>query len=216
MVKRALLIGLLGISLAALPMNEAHPGATCSIKQGGTCLVWSYNSIACQIQATGVQEEYYLACTITGTDNWLVVCQNQGGNEAPGINVATFSGTFNGVYDLTNHDISRNGTGSGLAIADPSDSLIQAIGDVACPNYNWTALDALPITMQVRDMTLDENKCVISDAWYECTLPNPETLQWYSNTQSFEQRQYECTQISRNNYSVPQYIDGSSPCPVTP
>jgi hypothetical protein len=61
-------------------------------------------------------------------------------------------------------------------------------------------------------MQLDANRCVTADAYYDCTLPDCETLGWDFNTQMFERRQYECTQTETHSYKIPQYIEGGD-CP---
>ena len=215
MVKRTLLICLLGISLTALVGNEASARVCVMRSPTGACLVWS-GSIECGIGATGVgnvlQDPVTLSCTATGTDQWAVACGNPGSNTwtAPGINLVTFSGTVSGEYQLTPADVNRNGQAYGYAVAKPSDSLLSAIHDAgACPNLNWIAIDAVPCTMQVRDMQLDALGCITSDAYYNCTLPDCGTLGWNTSTQMFERRQYVCTQISTNNYRIPITPDGS-------
>jgi hypothetical protein len=208
MVKKTLFIVLLGIGMTALVGNEAS-ARICVAKVGGYCVVWS-GSIECGISATGVgnvlQDPVTLACTATGTDQWAVACGNSGSNTwtSPGINLVTFSGTVSGEYQLTIYDVDRNGRAYGYAVAKPSDSLLTAIVDAgACPNLNWTAIDAVPCTMQVRDMQLDAADCITSDAYYNCTLPSCGTLNWDTNTQMFERRQYECTQTGTNTYKIP-------------
>lgn len=218
MLKRVLLVGFLGIGMVALGWSEAS-ARICVLKSAtGACLVYS-GSIECGISATGVgnavNEDVYLACTATGTDLWRVVCGNPGSKEwtSPGINLVYFSGTVYGEYLLQNYDVDRNGRAYGYAVASPSDSLLFAITEAgACPNSNWSALDALPCTMQVRDMQLDANHCVTADAYYDCFLPDCETLGWDINTQMFERRQYECTQTATNSYKSPQYPEGGD-CP---
>jgi hypothetical protein len=225
MVKRVLLIGLLGMSLLALVGTEAS-ARVCVLKSAiGACLVWT-GSIECGISATGVgsvlQDPVILACTATGTDQWAVACGNPGENTwtAPGVNLVTFSGIVSGEYQLQEYDVDRNGRAYGYAVAAPSLSLLTAIRDAgACPNLNWTVMDAVPCTMQVRDMQLDADGCITSDATYSCSLDNPDTIEnecgtlgWNTETQTFERRQYECTQISTNTYKIPQYPDGGD-CP---
>jgi hypothetical protein len=209
MVKRVLLIGLLGVSLIALIGNEVS-ARVCILKNSdGSCKYWS-GSVECEISATGVgnvtQDPVTLACTATGTDNWIIACGNNGSNiwTAPGINVINFSGQLSGLYELTVYDVDQNGRAYGTAYATidntTSDDLIAA---GACPNSNWSVVDAVPCTMEVTDKQLNADNCVTSDATYSCTLPSCETLSWDSGTQMFERRQYDCTLVSVNNYKDP-------------
>lgn len=210
MVKRMLLVGLLGISLVALIGNEAS-ARVCVVKNAdGSCKYWS-GSVECGIGATGignvVQDPVYLGCYVTATETmWAVACGNPGSNEwtSPGINLVLFDGTIDGTYQLTEGDVDRNGNAYANVIAYTDSGIKEAIREAgACPNENWIVIDAVPCDMTVRDVQLDANKCVTADAYYSCTLPQCGTLQWDANAQKFERRQYECTKLSTHTYKCP-------------
>lgn len=209
MVKRTLFIVLLGISLTALVGNEVSEGAVCKYYVNGACRFWS-GSVECGIGANGLgnvaNDCVALACTITGTGMWAVACGNPGSNDwtAPGINVVEFDGgSLGGTVLLDQEDVDRNGRAYLNVTAAPTPGLLEAITELgACPNTNWSVIDAVPCTMTVRDVQL-ENGCITADAWYECTLPECATLAWDPNTLTFERRQYECTQTLKNTFKTP-------------
>jgi hypothetical protein len=218
MVKRTLFIVLLGIGLTAPVGNEAF-ARVCIGKVGGICVLWS-GSLVCGIGATGIGnvdpdvDPVYLACTGTGTGQWAVICGNPGTNDwtSPGVNLATFSGTLNSeVYQLTPYDVDRNGNAYGFAVAEPSSGLLTAITENGgCPNSNWSAIDALPCNLTLRDMQLTKDgcptgcdKCVESEAYFDCELPSCATIGWDSITHTFETREYTCTKTGSNTYKDP-------------
>lgn len=208
MGKKTLFIVLLGIGLTALVGIEASEGAVCKYYVNGACKFWS-GSVECGIGASGLgnvaNDCVALACTVTGTGMWAVVCGNPGSNDwpSPGINVAEFDGILGGMALLDQDDVDRNGRAYLTVTAEAEPGLLEALREAgACPNSNWSVIDAVPCTMTVRDVQL-ENGCVTADAWYDCALPECATLAWDPNTQKFERRQYECTQTSKNTYKIP-------------
>lgn len=217
MIKKTLLVVLLGIALTAPIGNEAF-ARVCIGKVGGICVLWS-GSLVCGIGAIGVGnadpnvDPVYLECTGTGTGQWAVICGTPGNNWiSPGINLATFSGTLTSeVYQLTPYDIDQNGTAYGFAVAEPSTGLLTAITENGgCPNSNWTAIDALPCRLTLRDMQLTKDgcpsgcdKCVTSDAYFDCELPSCATIGWDPITHTFESREYTCTKTGTNTYKPP-------------
>ena len=101
-------------------------------------------------------------------------------------------------------NVDKNGNAYLTVIAKPGTGLLQALDDAgACPNPNWSAIDAVPCTMTLRDVQLDYAGCVTADAFYDCALPQCETLGWDSVAQKFERRQYECVQTSTHTYRTP-------------
>jgi hypothetical protein len=180
------------------------------MKIGGYCTVWS-GSVECGIEATGIgnvtKDVVFLGCTVTATDTmWAAACGNPGSNDwtSPGINLVLFDGTLNGTYQLTQGDVDRNGNAYANVIAYTDPGLLQAMTEAgACPNTNWSVIDAVPCDMTVRDVQLDAGGCVTSDAYYACTLPQCGTLAWDANAGKFERRQYECTRTSTNTYKIP-------------
>jgi len=209
MVRRTLLIVLLAITVTAVVWKEAS-ARVCVMKIGGYCTVWS-GSVECGIGATGIgnvtKDEVFLGCTVTATDTmWAAACGNPGSNDwtSPGINLVLFDGALSGTYQLTQGDVDRNGNAYANVIAYTDPGLLQAMTEAgACPNTNWSVIDAVPCDMTVRDVQLDAAGCVTSDAYYTCTLPQCGTLAWDANARKFERRQYECTRTSTNTYKIP-------------
>lgn len=216
MIKRTLLIILMAITVTAVVGKEAS-ARVCIMKVGGYCTVWS-GSVECGIGATGIgnvlNNPVSLGCTVTGFDTmWAAACGNPGSNTwtSPGINLVLFDGTISGTYKLAPGDVDKNGNAYANVFTYASPSLLQAITAAgACPNTNWSVIDAVPCDMEVTDVQLDAAGCVTADAIYKCTLPNCGTLQWDVTTQKFERRQYECTQLSTHTYKTPIY------CPPIP
>lgn len=215
MFKRTLLIILLAITVTAVGGQEAS-ARVCVMKVGGYCTVWS-GSIECGIGATGIgnviKDPVFLGCTATAAETmWAIACGNPGSNTwtSPGINLIQFDGTLSGTYQLTQGDVDKNGNAYANVITYADPGLLQAMTDAgACPNTNWSVVDAVPCDMIVRDMQLDADGCVTSDAYYSCTLPQCGTLAWDSDAGKFERRQYECTRTSATAFRTPL-------CPTAP
>jgi len=209
MVKRVLLVGLLGMSLVALFGNEAS-ARICTLRSAtGACLVWT-GSIECGISATGIgnvtDDRVLLACTATGNGEWVVACGNPGSNNwtAPGVNVVNYAGTLTASYQLTPADIDHNGRAYVNVFAPPGIDLLEDLTQQgACPNLNWSAIDAVPCNMTLIDQQLDATGCVTAEALFNCSLPECETLGWDAAAQKFERRQYQCTQISTSSFKCP-------------
>jgi len=211
---KKIMIGMLGICLM-LMLGAAADARICVKKIGGTCLLWS-GSIICGIEANGlgncIDDPKYLACSATGTGAWMVACGNPGENEwtSPGINTAYFEGTVSGETLVTPEMCDSNGNAYVFVTAYASPELLAAaVAAGACPNNNWTAIDAVPCSVTATDYEMDANGCILADATLSCTLPNCSTLSWDVLTQRFEQRQYECVRTSYNRYQTPQ-------CPAAP
>jgi hypothetical protein len=213
-MSKKVILGILGISLI-LMLGTAADAAVCVKKLGGTCLMWT-GSVICGIDASGLgncfNDPTFLACSATGTGEWVVACGNPGANQwtAPGINTAYFEGTVSGQTLVTPEMCDSNGNAYVFVTAKASPELLaDAVAAGACPNDNWTAIDAVPCSVEVKDYELDENDCKLADATFACALPNCSTLGWDSVHNSFEQRQYNCTRTSYNRYKTPQ-------CPAVP
>jgi hypothetical protein len=213
MVKKALVIGLLGISILALVWSEAS-AKVCVVKgAGGACLLWS-GSLECGIVATGVgnviKDPVALGCEASATDlkQWVVGCGNPGSNTlmAPGVNTVYFEGGLSGEMQLLPEQVDKNGKATVSVFAKPSSGLLDAIQEAnpdICPNPNWSVNDAVPCDVHLRDVELDENNCVTADAYFDCYLPDCSTLDIDRKTKSFERRQYICSQTSTQTYRIP-------------
>ena len=215
MFKRMFLIILLAITVTTVVGKEAS-ARVCIQKVGGYCVVWS-GSVECGIGATGIgnvaNDPVFLGCTVMGIDTmWAAACGNPGSNSwtSPGINLVQFDGILSGTYQLTQDNVDRNGNAYANVFTYADPGLLQEMTEKgACPNTNWSVIDAVPCDMTVRDVQLDAGGCVTSDAFYSCTLPQCGTLTWDSNAGKFERRQYECTRLSTNTYKIPS-------CPPVP
>ena len=210
MVKRILLICLLGISLTALVGNEASARVCVMRSTTGACLVWS-GSIECGIGATGIgnviNDPVALGCEATVINQpWVVGCGNPGSKDlmAPGVNLVYFTASLEAAQFLTQGDVDRNGRAYLNIFAIPDSELLQAIEAAdpdICPNPNWSVMDAVPCAINsLKDVQLDVDGCITSDAFYSCTLPNCNTLGIDKKTKRFERRQYDCTLIEQHTY----------------
>jgi hypothetical protein len=172
-------------------------------------LVWT-GSIECGISATGIgnviNDPVSLGCIASGTSQWVVACGNPGSNgwTAPGVNVVNFDGTLSNSYQLTPADVGENGRAYVNVTALPDEVLLFDLTQQgACPNLNWSAIDAAPCSMTLIDQQLDATGCVTAEAVFNCSLPECETLGWDAAAQKFERRQYQCTQLSSSSYKTP-------------
>jgi hypothetical protein len=199
MGKRTWIIGLLGICLIALVGKDASANV-CIFKVGSTCIMWS-GSVECQIDMSGVHPGTTAVCSASGESTWLVACVNHGGNFPPGINLVSWEATLQGEYTLEEGDVERNGRANVTAFANPEPQfLIDLVEAGACPNPNYSAVAAVPCSMEVTIQEYDENNCLDSDATYFCELPDCETLGYDEVTMEFERRQYDCMRLDTNNY----------------
>ncbi len=207
---KKIIIGMLCMCLMVMILaTKADAYGVCLKKIGGTCLLWS-GSVVCGVDASGlgncIDNPTYLACSADGSGAWVVACGNPGSNQwtSPGINVAYFNGTVSGQTLVTPSMCDSNGNAYAVVTAEPSaDLLAAAVAAGACPNNNWTAIDAVPCSMTAKDYITDTNGCILADATFTCTLPNCNTLGWDAVNQKFEQRQYDCTRTSYNRYKTP-------------
>jgi hypothetical protein len=63
----------------------------------------------------------------------------------------------------------------------------------ACSKDQWYPVDVVPCGMTVVDYVRDASG-ILAQKTFTCTLPNCETLGWDKINQSFDVRQYECTE----------------------
>jgi hypothetical protein len=180
MVKRVLLVGLLGIGLIALVANQAWATASCPLacqykyKTQILCTCPTTGGIYCPILGTGLGnvfkegEEVYLGCKATTNgeeDSWVVLCGAPGnGNPAPGANVVPFNGSIENQTLVNATLATKNGKVEVTVHAVPDESLLQAIAAEAeilgielCNNDNWYLVDAAPCSM-----TLEYNQKEVS------------------------------------------------------
>jgi hypothetical protein len=211
MVKRVFLVSLLGISLSALLTNDASAALFCykdPVTRQYKCV--STGSLVCGVTGTGVQaDETRLACTAMA-DNvlWAVACGNPGENTwtAPGINLAQFSGEFSGDYVVTGKDVDRNGRASVIISNEVPEDLLTGLElSGACPNLNWTAIDAVPCQVDVVFRKYDttyEPDCLEEELYLTCSI-DCSTLGWDLATQTFERRDYDCMITGSTKYRCP-------------
>jgi hypothetical protein len=216
MVKKALVIVLLGISMSVLVWSEAS-AKVCVLKSAtGACLYWS-GSVECQINATGVgnvlKTPTYLGCEASGSE-WVLGCGNPGSNNllAPGNNAVYVSGDLSGAVELSPEQVSQNGQALATAYAKPTEAFLAYLNSnflTECPNPNWVIKDAVPCNMTVKDVLLEEiggEICITGEAVFNCTLPDCENLGVNSVTKTFERRQYSCDQVSSISYNKQNYV----------
>jgi hypothetical protein len=203
MIKR-IIIGLLGISGAAILGTEAIAG-TCVLRSAsGTCKIWSGSvegNIVTDSQG-GVQQHPMINMLIHPTGTGLVACANTGKKErtSPGIQLGLVDLTTGENFDfaatvpITRNTIT-NGVASVTAFAEFSEDQKAALVD-NCPNTGWTVVDALPCDAVVT-IQLSNDHGQIDDAILHCTLNTStsscETLEWIQETRAFERREYQCT-----------------------
>lgn len=213
MVKKVLLIGLLGVSLMVLIGNEAS-ARVCVVKNAdGSCKLWS-GSLECGIGATGLgnvaANPTYLSCEgdTSGVVDWVVGCGNPGSNNlmAPGVNTVSISATLTGTVQVLPEQVDRNGKAYVSVFARPDQDLlanIQALYPEICPNANWIVTDAVPCLVNLTDSQIDENNCITADATFSCFLPSCNTLGIDKKTKRFERREFICTQTGGTVYNTP-------------
>ncbi len=207
MLKKLLLIGLLGISLVTLFVIDASALGTCILRNiYGGCRVWS-GSIECGISVSKVgnvtKNPETVGCTASGTGNWVVACGNPGVKRwtSPGINLVYYSGSLEGNLAIQKTDVDHNGNAYLYVPASADQSMLNNLTDT-CPNPNWIAIDAAPCEATVTDQEWDACNQVVSDTTLWCTLPSCETLGWDKTAQQFERREYECTILSQHLFPV--------------
>jgi hypothetical protein len=207
---KRLVIVLFTMSLVALWGTEALAARVCVFKSlacAGGCCAWS-GSVEVSISADQLG-------SVTQSPKWLVadifvdaglppdgggkaVCENSGGNESPGIQVVDVAGptTLHTQIQVTKNMIQGGNVVVNL-FADPDPAFLAAV-DPSCPNpKNWDVIDFAPCAMtasfQVREGS--PTGTLLAEAIYDCTLDSCDTLQWDTDLQGFERRQYTCTQI---------------------
>lgn len=195
----SLTIPLLGLTSAALAQNITLRKA-------------SLKGVACEEVAKGVgnvlKDPKTLGCIVAPpeggtTQTGLVVCGNPGKkiHPSPGIQAATFVGTFEAFNTLDRKNCDRNGICQQTVAVIPSTTQLATL-NTACPNVqNWVAIDFAPcaanITVQLVGLCGEE--VVQAEATYFCELPNcliEGTVTWDKATQRLVGPDYNCTQIS--------------------
>jgi hypothetical protein len=224
MVKKALVIGLLGIGMSLLVWSEASAKVCLVRTAGGGCAYWS-GSVECQINANGVgnvlKTPTYLGCEASGNEKWVLGCGNPGSNNllAPGANAVYATGILEGSVELSPEQVSQNGQASATAYAKPTDTFLEYLNAnflTYCPNPNWEIRDAVPCEMTAKDYLVEEignQYCITGEAVFDCTLPNCENLGVDPVTKTFERRQYSCEQVSSTNYNKNNYVCWDKPQP---
>ena len=228
MFKRLLLVVLLIIGLI-LPLATEAPGIVCPSgykkacckNYGGsiicTCCAKVTSSIKCFIQAAGLgncfDDVTWLGCKVRGTGYYAVACGNPGTNswEAPGMQIVYFpGGEISGEYEVQPIDCDNNGNALVEVHAVPSRSLLTALENAgACQNEGsngkeqWTARDAVPCTMTAWDIETDETGCIISEAVWNCELPDCENLKWDKRARGFEEKVYNCVRTGTIRHNCP-------------
>jgi hypothetical protein len=200
MVKKVLLVGVLGFSLISLVGNQALAAVTCPVE----CTRKIGRSIYCTapcVTAGGVWttllgfglgnvfkegDEVLLGIqvnTVAGT-NFAVVCSNNGGNVAPGASpVPSLEPTSSEAFTIVDATFAtKNGRAEVTVHATPTQVVLEyleAQADLAeidaCPNEMWYFSDAVPCQMELMLQQREffnegAETCVTADAVYNCIL----------------------------------------------
>jgi hypothetical protein len=223
MIKRVLSVGLLGICLIAFVGNQAFAAtvscpSSCLVKIFGVlkCTCTSTGgSLICGIQGSGFGNDWqvggddtFLGCEASATD-WMVLCENNGGNVAVGTSTVKITGTTEGIMEVAPWQVDEKGkvtveVHSSLDAATLT--LLNNYSNEACPGGtgdNWRIKDGVPSSMILTYVAKDAWNCVMADANFDCELPDYENLDVDPVTKTFEKRIYDCTAGSKHHYSCP-------------
>ena len=157
-------------------------------------------SVECEIVGTGmgnVQKDPVVFACLVGppqeatTIRGLVVCGAPGKklNEAPGIQVAEFDGTFAEFDPVDPKNCGKNGKCTQTVHSELSATQLATL-NTACPNTNWVAKKfgpcAATVTIQAIGKCSDGTEGALDQRQYNCVIANCEAVVKYNPvTQQF-------------------------------
>lgn len=172
MFKKSLLTVLLALGLVAFLVTESPAllrtiiGGSYTDPTDPTCDCYSWTSLPPCTLCGKCVEGYVRLVSLGNVDNvptyvlltifvqgegdvlpsWAVICGNPGTQNwtAPGINIAYLEAAFGGIETIDPANVLKNGTAYATVPAVPTEAMLTALADLACPNPNWIAWDALP------------------------------------------------------------------------
>jgi hypothetical protein len=188
MIKKKVVTFVMLAALLALVLPAFSAGgwafSSHSVEANGT-----YTGLG-NVKKTGAEGDLFVSpVDNSGVVLGVLFCANHGGNIAPGVNPVG-AVPFSGTQTITSNMIDHNGRAPGHITALANLSGMSCSKANSNWGNNWTPVDFVPIAFIGTVSAFAADGSVLYQVKYNCTLPDPFTLQYQ------EQRQYSCSKIS--------------------